>query len=133
MAIPAGTKFHGVAPGVDTADLGSATVQTLRDAYTIEDFDIPLNVSTTLSASDVIALNTTAIEVVPAPGVGKSVLVLSAQMKLFFNSVPFDYPMELNLMFHRRLLVDINLVKRCLLTVPCKAYLSLITIGLWPM
>jgi len=37
MPIPAGTKFHGVAPSVDTTDRGSATVQTLRDAYTIED------------------------------------------------------------------------------------------------
>ncbi len=36
MPIPAGTKFHGVAPSVDTTDRGSATVQTLRDAYTIE-------------------------------------------------------------------------------------------------
>ena len=38
MPIPAGTKFHGVAPSVDTTDRGSATVQLLRDAYTIEQF-----------------------------------------------------------------------------------------------
>ena len=37
MPIPSGTKFHGVAPSVDTTDRGSATVQPLRDAYTIED------------------------------------------------------------------------------------------------
>ena len=37
MPIPAGTKFHGVAPSVDATDRGSATVQLLRDAYTIED------------------------------------------------------------------------------------------------
>ena len=38
MPIPSGTKFHGVAPGVDTTDRGSATVSALRDAYTLEDF-----------------------------------------------------------------------------------------------
>jgi len=37
MPIPAGTKFHGVAPSVDTTDRGSATVQPLRDVYTIEE------------------------------------------------------------------------------------------------
>jgi len=37
MPIPAGTKFHGVAPGVDTVDRGSASRDALRDAYTIEE------------------------------------------------------------------------------------------------
>jgi len=37
MPIPPGTKFHGVAPSVDTTDRGSATVQPLRDVYTIEE------------------------------------------------------------------------------------------------
>ena len=37
MPIPAGTKFHGVAPSVDTTDRGSATVRPLRDVYTIEE------------------------------------------------------------------------------------------------
>ena len=35
--IPVGTKFHGVAPGVDTLDRGSALIDTLREAYTIDD------------------------------------------------------------------------------------------------
>ena len=37
MPIPAGTKFHGVAPSVDTTDRGSASRDALRDAYTIEE------------------------------------------------------------------------------------------------
>ena len=37
MSIPAGTKFHGVAPSVDTVDRGSALIDTLREAYTIDD------------------------------------------------------------------------------------------------
>lgn len=37
MAIPSGTKFHGVAPGVDTDNKGSALANAGRDAYTIEE------------------------------------------------------------------------------------------------
>lgn len=36
MAIPLGTKFHGVAPGVDTINKGSSTANAKRDAYTLE-------------------------------------------------------------------------------------------------
>ena len=36
MPIPAGTKFHGVAPGVETANRGSSVRNADRDAYTIE-------------------------------------------------------------------------------------------------
>lgn len=35
--IPAGTKFHGVDPSVETVNKGSATANALRDAYTIDD------------------------------------------------------------------------------------------------
>ena len=38
MSIPAGTKFHGVTSSVDTVDKGSALIDSLREAYTIEDF-----------------------------------------------------------------------------------------------
>lgn len=36
MSIPQGTKFHGVAPSVDTANRGSAAANARRDAYTID-------------------------------------------------------------------------------------------------
>ena len=36
MAIPDGTKFHGVAPEVDTKNKGSEQANAMRDAYTIE-------------------------------------------------------------------------------------------------
>ncbi len=36
MAIPDGTKFHGVAPFVDTKNKGSEQANAMRDAYTIE-------------------------------------------------------------------------------------------------
>ena len=36
MSIPAGTKFHGVAPGVETENKGSSTANANRDVYTIE-------------------------------------------------------------------------------------------------
>lgn len=92
MPIPPGTKFHGVAPSVDTTDKGSATVQPLREAYTIEDFGNPLTSTIELSPSQILALDTTPVEVVPAQGVGKAILVVSAWMKLFFNSVPYQFP-----------------------------------------
>ena len=36
MAIPDGTKFHGVAPFVDTKNKGSEQANAMRDTYTIE-------------------------------------------------------------------------------------------------
>ncbi len=37
MAIPNGTKFHGVAPSVPTENLGSATMNAKRNVYTYPD------------------------------------------------------------------------------------------------
>ena len=37
MAIPNGTKFHGVAPSVQTDNLGSATMNAKRNVYTYPD------------------------------------------------------------------------------------------------
>ena len=40
MAIPAGTKFHGLAPRVETQNRGSKQSNSQRDAYAIEDFKL---------------------------------------------------------------------------------------------
>lgn len=52
MPIPAGTKFHGVDPSVDTLDRGSASRDALREAYTIEEIGAA-------GTSDVYTLNAT--------------------------------------------------------------------------
>ena len=44
MSIPAGTKFHGVDPSVETVNKGSATANALRDAYTIEQLSTAINI-----------------------------------------------------------------------------------------
>jgi hypothetical protein len=42
MAIPTGTKFHGVAPDVNTKNLGSQQANAQRDVYSFpDDFKIP--------------------------------------------------------------------------------------------
>ena len=42
--IPAGTKFHGVAAGVETQNKGSATANANRDVYTIETLAESINI-----------------------------------------------------------------------------------------
>ena len=44
MAIPAGTKFHGVASAVSTQNKGSSTANSNRDAYTIEALASAINI-----------------------------------------------------------------------------------------
>ena len=50
MAIPSGTKFHGVASSVDTENKGSSLANSLRDAYTIEEI-------ASVGTSDIYSLN----------------------------------------------------------------------------
>lgn len=47
MAIPNGTKFHGVAPSVDTQNKGSDKANAMRDAYTIEEIASQVEVGAT--------------------------------------------------------------------------------------
>ena len=50
MAIPSGTKFHGVASSVDTENKGSSLANSVRDAYTIEEI-------ASVGTSDIYSLN----------------------------------------------------------------------------
>ena len=54
MSKPAGTKFHGVAPGVETENKGSSTANANRDVYTIEQIGAvgTSDVYTLLSSTD---------------------------------------------------------------------------------
>ena len=44
MAIPSGTKFHGVSPEVDTKNKGSKQANSMRDAYTLEELGESINI-----------------------------------------------------------------------------------------
>ena len=95
MPIPAGTKFHGVASSVDTTDRGSASRDALRDVYIIEDFGNGTSTSTIeLSSAQILALDTTFVEVVPAQGVAKAIEFVVGTMRLLFNSIPYDFPLN---------------------------------------
>ena len=87
MAIPAGTKFHGVAPSVDTENRGSASVNAKRDAYAIEDFkssqasvenenvsgtyEIDLNIAN----HELTIVANTILSTINEPAIGQSVVV----------------------------------------------------------
>ena len=94
MPIPAGTKFHGVAPSVDTTDHGSVSRDALREAYTIEEFGFSSSFTVELSSAQILALDTTPVEVVPAQGLGKAIVFERGIMRLLFNTVPYDFPLD---------------------------------------
>ena len=57
MPIPPGTKFHGVAPGVETDNKGSKTRNVDRDAYAIEEFgNSPFEYNGSLPATAVLTV-----------------------------------------------------------------------------
>ncbi len=91
MPIPAGTKFHGVSPSVDTTNRGSVNANSNRDAYAIEDFGLPVITVVDITPAQILALDTTPIEIVPPQGEGKAIVVLSASIKMTFNSVAYNF------------------------------------------
>jgi len=91
MPIPAGTKFHGVSPSVDTTNRGSVVANSNRDAYAIEDFGLPVITVVDITPAQILALDTTPIELVPPQGEGKAIVVLSASIKMTFNSVAYNF------------------------------------------
>jgi len=91
MPIPDGTKFHGVSPSVDTTNRGSIGANRNRDAYAIEDFGFPITTCVDITPAQILSLGDSYIEVVPPQGEGKAIVVLSASIKMVFNSVAYDF------------------------------------------
>ena len=91
MPIPAGTKFHGVAASVDTINRGSSIANSNRDAYAIEDFGTPIRTIVDITPAQILSLGDSYIEIVPPQGEGKAIVVLSASIKMVFNSVAYDF------------------------------------------
>lgn len=87
MAIPAGTKFHGLAPRVETQNRGSKQSNSQRDAYAIEDFKLAeasvedVSVSGTyeidlsVSNHELIVVGNTTLGVTSLPEIGQSIVV----------------------------------------------------------
>lgn len=71
MAIPEGTKFHGVAASVDTINRGSSIANSNRDAYAIEDFGTPIRTIVDITPAQILSLGDSYIEIVPLREKGK--------------------------------------------------------------
>jgi hypothetical protein len=91
MPIPESTKFHGVAASVDTINRGSSIANSNRDAYAIEDFGTPIRTIVDITPAQILSLGDSDIEIVPPQGEGKAIVVLSASIKMVFNSVAYDF------------------------------------------
>ena len=99
--IPNAQKFHTVSSTVDTTDRGSAEFQSQREVYTMQDIidSIPAgsstdlkNLTVTLSAAQLLSLNGGAeIELIPAPGANKVIVVQNVIQFLDFNSVAYNF------------------------------------------
>ena len=98
MAIPAGTKFHGVASSVETENKGSAQVNALRNVYTIEEIiaetassDAVQLFERTLTPAEILSFNGGGtLELIAAPGANKAIIVLQHVVYVDFNSVAYD-------------------------------------------
>ena len=98
MAIPAGTKFHGVSNLVETENKGSAQVNALRNVYTIEEIiaetassDAVQLFQRTLTPAEILSFNGgNTLELIAAPGANKAIIVLEHAMYVDFNSVAYD-------------------------------------------
>ena len=98
MAIPAGTKFHGVSNLVETENKGSAQVNALRNVYTIEEIiaetassDAVQLFQRTLTPAEILSFNGGGtLELIAAPGANKVIIVLDTFAFTDFNSVAYD-------------------------------------------
>jgi|TARA_Y100000289_G_scaffold18467_1_gene17636 hypothetical protein len=100
--IPNSQKLHTVSSTVDTTDRGSAEFQSQREVYTMQDVidtvsagssstDLK-NLTVTLSAAQLLSLNGGAeIQLIPAPGANKVIVVENVVRFLDFNSVAYNF------------------------------------------
>ena len=98
MSIPAGTKFHGVAPGVDTVNKGSSTANANRDAYTIDDIGnyvytdtitklIPEFITATPGGSHTIVTTKNMIDITWSGGTGDFTLTLPSATDIPYRKI----------------------------------------------
>jgi len=73
-AIPSGTKFLGIAASVDTTEKRSKLNNSYQEYYTMQDIidqvPAPTTTKVNISSAQILAMGSTPIELLPAPGVG---------------------------------------------------------------
>lgn len=69
--IPAGTKFVGIGATVPTPENRSSQNNAFQEVYTIDDIRGYTETTVNISSAQILAMGTSPIELLPAPGVGK--------------------------------------------------------------
>jgi len=92
-AIPSGTKFLGIAASVDTTEKRSKLNNSYQEYYTIQDIAGAAATTTAIvniSSAQILAMGTTPVELLPAPGVGKYYDIEKVILEYNYNSVGYS-------------------------------------------
>lgn len=96
--IPSGTKFVGISSTVPTPENRSAQNNSTTEIYTIDDVvetveaGLPASPTTTtvnISSAQILAMGSSPIELLPAPGVGKYYLIDSVIIEYTYVTTPY--------------------------------------------